>query len=774
MSSVRPIARSAAVPFGALPVTRMVPFSRTPTALSNTTSTPAGWTVSDVRSLPCVAMDVARVSPQPGQPFSCSFQSSGSQRDGQFDPSYPRSVALSAVDSMAWPKMRTPEQRMSETRAAFRTPGLFDTASSSPSPFVYSVPPTSFMLRIAPSLLGFFIGGFLASWLVAPASATGSAAISRAEPLRIVKQNLETPDDYLSLIRSRGDRTPPRFFNELADFRTEEALVALRKAADAMKQVPKKRIAYDAMRVFLNDPDLEQKAVDIVRTAALSRTPAAARAAAKTLSKWGEPAEDALFEIAEEGPDEAARATAISGIREELARRGDPASLKILLAGFRVPMSGTHNEGVKLFSAFDTEKDFKLMAHFVSAPKSPVQRSVVVIDAMGELTGNVPPTVDQGADLVLGAAMKSRISTIQYRALVAVALRGGTVHGREVTKLTKSKDEAVRKAALLASLRIGEEGTGAKGIDPFALAKSRDPIARQAATLGLAEAGDDEALAALHVLVADETFPVKAEAIRAIVRVRSRSSIPVLIEGLANATGRLRSDFHEALVELTAKDLGSGAGPWQTFWSKESESFQMPSESSSRTAKRKRSQRDRAKGADSRAAFYGLEVISEGFVLVIDTSGSMAKKVGTGRDTRLDRAKEELVKTIDRVPEGALFNIIAFSDGSKPMSDGLIPMNDKSREEALGYVKLLRQGGGTNIYDSLEVAFDDERVDTIYLLSDGDPSVGDIVDPVALQSEVERWNSVRGVKINSIAVGQDHQLLRGLAKDSDGEYVRVN
>ena len=72
------------------------------------------------------------------------------------------------------------------------------------------------------------------------------------------------------------------------------------------------------------------------------------------------------------------------------------------------------------------------------------------------------------------------------------------------------------------------------------------------------------------------------------------------------------------------------------------------------------------------------------------------------------------------------------------------------------------------------LAFEDERVDTIYLLSDGAPSTGPIVQADELRDEVARWNSVRGVVIHCIAVGQDHRLLKGLAEDSGGKYVRVN
>ena len=77
-----------------------------------------------------------------------------------------------------------------------------------------------------------------------------------------------------------------------------------------------------------------------------------------------------------------------------------------------------------------------------------------------------------------------------------------------------------------------------------------------------------------------------------------------------------------------------------------------------------------------------------------------------------------------------------------------------------------RAAGGTNVYDALAAAFDDDRIDTIYLLTDGDPSAGEIVDAGTLREEVARWNSIRGIRIHCIAVGKDSPLKidRGLNK----------
>lgn len=121
-----------------------------------------------------------------------------------------------------------------------------------------------------------------------------------------------------------------------------------------------------------------------------------------------------------------------------------------------------------------------------------------------------------------------------------------------------------------------------------------------------------------------------------------------------------------------------------------------------------------------------------------------------------------------------LFNVISFDAVARPMKREMAEASKKEKKRAQQYVDGLRADGGTNIYAALRTAFDDDALDTIYLMSDGDPSVGKIIDPFALRTEVERWNSTRGIVIHCIAVGQPHPLLKGLSEDHNGTYVVVN
>ena len=80
--------------------------------------------------------------------------------------------------------------------------------------------------------------------------------------------------------------------------------------------------------------------------------------------------------------------------------------------------------------------------------------------------------------------------------------------------------------------------------------------------------------------------------------------------------------------------------------------------------------------------------------------------------------------------------------------------------------------GGTNVYDPMEQALEEEDADTIVLLSDGRPEHGRYTDPDELRAAVNRLNRTRRAAIHCVSVGRKSRLLRRLAADNEGRYVR--
>lgn len=275
-----------------------------------------------------------------------------------------------------------------------------------------------------------------------------------------------------------------------------------------------------------------------------------------------------------------------------------------------------------------------------------------------------------------------------------------------------------------------------------------------------------EARAILHGLLTDSDPVVRLEALRSLGALRSKLSVPFLVDVLARESGRLRGDARAALAALTGRDLGLNPGPWRRFWEREGATLRLPSKED---AERMLAEAAKPDPTGTRAEFYGIQIESTKLTFVVDASGSMLEKAYT-KETRLEVAQRELRKAIESLPMGALFQVIAFAEVPRPFEDEPLRCTEKTAKRAIAEVDKLSAGGGTDVYRALGAAFAVDGIDTIYLVSDGDPTVGKFVDIEALRREVARWNSTRGLVLHCIAVGQPHELLENLSRDHGGTY----
>jgi hypothetical protein len=79
--------------------------------------------------------------------------------------------------------------------------------------------------------------------------------------------------------------------------------------------------------------------------------------------------------------------------------------------------------------------------------------------------------------------------------------------------------------------------------------------------------------------------------------------------------------------------------------------------------------------------------------------------------------------------------------------------------------------GGTDLYGALAAAYRHRGVDTIYLLTDGQATTGELVAPLAIERRVLDWNRRRRLVIHAISLGGENELLRRLAAATGGQYV---
>ena len=173
--------------------------------------------------------------------------------------------------------------------------------------------------------------------------------------------------------------------------------------------------------------------------------------------------------------------------------------------------------------------------------------------------------------------------------------------------------------------------------------------------------------------------------------------------------------------------------------------------------------------------YYGIPLASERIVFVLDLSESMnrpARMGDRGGRTRLDLAREELAKAIGGLDPRARFDVLFFNRGRIPWKRDLQPATPENRTAAIEFAERSLTAPGTAIYDALEMALGLEGADTVFLLTDGEPVGGRFVEEWDILREIARLDRTRRIRIHTIGVAKPAPLLRRLAEESGGTYVR--
>ena len=276
-------------------------------------------------------------------------------------------------------------------------------------------------------------------------------------------------------------------------------------------------------------------------------------------------------------------------------------------------------------------------------------------------------------------------------------------------------------------------------------------------------------------------------------------AVPELISARKQAQGLLAEEIELALHYFTGKKFfGIGADTmWSGWWSSEGQAWLAKATKKRHDA----AERRRASGAE----FYGITTRSNRIVFVLDRSGSMAEKVprrapvsgSNTRDapvhgrTKIEVARNQLARTIRRLPAGVKIAIIFFSSRAKEWQrpPTMVPATPENKRKGIAWFMQLEASGGTLLFNALHRALEYARpskadpngADTIFLLSDGAPTrrrgrsalKGD-----ALEAAVAGFliaNRYHKCVVHTIGVGPRHNrsLMRRLAEETGGTYKAV-
>jgi HEAT repeat protein len=372
--------------------------------------------------------------------------------------------------------------------------------------------------------------------------------------------------------------------------------------------------------------------------------------------------------------------------------------------------------------------------------------------------------------------LEARDPRIVEAAIPVVAQRLGlaAVPALERLLVEPPEPELVMPAmAELASLRRADPAWVARLTE---LTRSERPDLRRAAVGALGRLERQDSIPVLREALAHADWSTRFAAARALSRFKDKQVVGWLVERFAHEQGRMRSHLADLLLALTAQLHGESTAAWQGWWRDHEADFAFPSEEQVQLARNEIAARELREVTGTN--FFGVPIDSLRVCFVLDVSGSMSERAqgrysGPKGPTRIAIAKQELTRALRALPSQTLFNVVSFSSGVNAWQGDVLASERSTVDAACAWVEKAPIGGGTNLYGGLERAFADPEVDQIVVLSDGEPSDGDVIDPDEIRARVKLWNDNRGIVISAVAVGGSLKILEWLTQDSGGHYVYV-
>jgi len=328
-------------------------------------------------------------------------------------------------------------------------------------------------------------------------------------------------------------------------------------------------------------------------------------------------------------------------------------------------------------------------------------------------------------------------------------------------KKVKDKDPELRAFALEAVARLdqshGEAGLleGLKDKD----AGVRCMLLGVVAELYL-DRGEELAAAALK----DADWRPRLQAVDVLGEIKTSSALRHLIDAVGDARPAVTARAVRHLQELTGlKHTKKEA--WEQWWQENGAGFDFS-----------QGRRKEARTADSTVAatFNGITFESDHTAFLIDVSENMSHALKSESSTKAAAARKELDETLTRLQGRLSFSLFAYADEVRPFSKkGAVELNEKSHQKALEFVDQEGTHGKKNIWLALETVLADPSIDTVFLLSSGEPEVGEYVHWNRVTWHLRELNRFRKVVVHAIAYS-DSEFYRGqlehIAEATGGEF----
>jgi hypothetical protein len=372
------------------------------------------------------------------------------------------------------------------------------------------------------------------------------------------------------------------------------------------------------------------------------------------------------------------------------------------------------------------------------------------------------------------------------RTQVLLALADGRPGGLDwLAHLEEALDDPVPPVRAAALNALGRARADVPVDRVLALVGDEHEIVRMEVPACLLRLVGHRSLTVLDAMARDPRWRVRLAAIRALADLKTRAGVERLVEALGDERGRLREDVLALLQRLTGRPLGPDVDAWRAFLAEAPDDFLARADEAALTLPRY------AGGI----TYHDVPSASRRFVLVTDLSTSMEtreRRAASGEReyavvmTRLEIAIGELARLMASLDESHHFDLVTFRHDARAWRGRLEPAGAREIKSAVKEIRGYRAHGSTNVYDALVTVFDmaqtaldatgprPEDLDTVFLLTDGAPTAGELTAPELLLEYVRERNRTLKLRVHCIALSADplnRAFLQELAAATGGAYV---
>jgi len=344
--------------------------------------------------------------------------------------------------------------------------------------------------------------------------------------------------------------------------------------------------------------------------------------------------------------------------------------------------------------------------------------------------------------------------------------------GGRIGSLKSSPDPLLRATAAITVARVDPKSV--EGLVKMATG-DKDSGVRAACLAALPEIAPNQVLGACDAVLKTPTSDWRARltAVECLAKLRTKESVALLVRQASDARRAVANLSEKSLIAMTGKSFHGGKA-WQEWWEAQGGTFELPAAGATGQSP--------VTGPATTGVFFDLPVDSDHVAFLIDRGATMSAQALNLGITKMEAVIKELENTLKALPKGnTFFNVYAYSSEPTAWERKPQPLNDKTIADSLQFLKKQPLAGEKNIWAALEAVLADPDIDTVFLMSDGEPQIGTYVHYNRVVNHLQRRNVLHRMVVHTVSVSDPswsdgvkewyRSQLREIAKGTGGKYV---